>query len=224
MLRAALRACPPHVVKYLNELRASGVGPSGQITKLQTILNTIKMLVVAVPDDGGNEETRDLVVRAKVMETKIRGISKSLRKECSVIRLQKRDMFDGGSGLRDNVLKFLDDPRLLEVVSSYLKKPEMEEGESLIARHYLMCSLMFKNAQRQGAVVNLRIAEVERAVRHETQSGSIIYVYKVCHATCTDCIFERNTTHHMLAVWKELWNSMPQSSKVSATVNTLLQE
>ena len=54
------------------------------------ILNTIKMLVVAVPDDGGDEETRDLVVRAKVMETKIRGISNSLRKECSLIRLQKR--------------------------------------------------------------------------------------------------------------------------------------
>ena len=42
-----------------------------------------------------------------------------------------------------------------------------------------MCSLMFKNAQRQGTVVNLRIAEVEREVRHETNSGNIVYVYKV---------------------------------------------
>ena len=57
---------------------------------LQTILNTIKMLVVAVSDDGGDEETRDLVVRAKVMETKIRGILKSLRKECSLNRFQRR--------------------------------------------------------------------------------------------------------------------------------------
>ena len=88
-------------------------------------------------------------------------------------------MFDGGSGLRDNVLKFLDDPRLLEVVTSYLQKPEIEEGESLFARCYLMWSLMLKNAQRQGAVVNLRIAEVVRAVRQETNSGNIVYVYKV---------------------------------------------
>ena len=41
-------------------------------------------------DDGGDTEAKDLVVRAKVIETNILGISKSLRKECSVIHLQKR--------------------------------------------------------------------------------------------------------------------------------------
>ena len=47
-------------------------------------------LVMSMLDDGGDAEAKDLVVRAKVIETNILGISKSLRKECSVIHLQKR--------------------------------------------------------------------------------------------------------------------------------------
>ena len=152
----------PHVVKFLNELQKSGVGPSGQNTKLHTLINGVKI---------------DLVVRSKVMETKIQGICKSLRKECATIRLQKRDMFDGGSDLR--VLRFLDDPRLFEVVTTYVAKEEMEDGENLMTRRYLMCSLMFKNAQREGPVVNLRVAEVERAVFHQTKNGETVCVYKV---------------------------------------------
>ena len=169
----------PNIVKYLNELRSCGVGPSGQITKLQTLLNAIKMMVMSVPDDGGDEATKDVVVRAKVIETRVKGISKSLRKECSLIRLQKRDMFDGGSDLRDKVLEFLDNQHLMEVVSSYVAKEQMDEGERLLTRRFLMCSLMFKNAQREGPVVNLRLGEVRRALCHKTQAGDNVYVYKV---------------------------------------------
>ena len=63
-----------HIVSYMNKLRQSGVGPLGQITKLQTLLNAVKM-IMSVPDDG----TKDMVVRTKVIETKIKGISKNLR-------------------------------------------------------------------------------------------------------------------------------------------------
>ena len=42
----------PHIVKFLNELRKSEVGPLEQITKLQTLINTVKMLVALVSDDG----------------------------------------------------------------------------------------------------------------------------------------------------------------------------
>ena len=139
----------------------------------------MKMMVMSVPEDRGDEATRDVVVRAKVIETRIKGISKSLRKDCSLIRLQKRDMFDGGSDLRDKVLEFLDNPHLMDVVSSYVAKEEMDEGEKLLTRRFLMCSLMFKNAQREGPVVNLRLGEVKRALCHKTQAGDDVYVYKV---------------------------------------------
>ena len=46
----------------------------------------VKMLVTFVPDDRGDEKTKDMVVRAKVIETKVKGICKSLRKE-SVYRI-----------------------------------------------------------------------------------------------------------------------------------------
>lgn len=167
----------PNIVKYLNELRKNGVGPSGQITKLTTLLNAVKMMVMSVPDDGCDADIKDMVVRAKVIEAKIKGITKSLRKECSVIHLQKRDMFDGGSDLRDRALQFLSDPRLTEVVAGYIAKEEME---NLITRRFLMCSLMFKNAQHQGAVVNLQIPETKRAICHTTKSGEEVYIYKVC--------------------------------------------
>ena len=71
-----------------------------------------------------------------------------------------------------------------------------------------MCSLMFKNAQKQGSVMNLRIAEVERAVRHETQSGNIVYVYKVCQAMCTDCcfvVFLSGTRHYPFILFIQVW-------------------
>ena len=168
-----------HIVDYLNKLRQSGVGPSGQVTKLTTILDATKMIISRVPDDGGNEKTKELVVRAKVVETKIKEISKSLRRENSIIRLQKRDMFDGGSEDRDRVLTFLEDKRLADLVEGYVEKETMTDAEQLIARRYLMCYIVYRNSHRQGAVVNLRIREQQRAIEHKTKSGETVFVYKV---------------------------------------------
>ena len=61
-----------------------------------------------------------------------------------------------------------------------LDERDLEDGGRLMAKRYLMCCLVYKNAQRQGAVVNLRVAVVERAVCHSTKSGDDVYVYKVC--------------------------------------------
>ena len=59
-----------NIVTYLNKLRKIGVGPSGQVTKLTTILNALKMIVSTMPDNGIDEVKKDLVVWAKVVETK----------------------------------------------------------------------------------------------------------------------------------------------------------
>ena len=168
-----------NIVTYLNELRKSGVGPSGQVTKLTTILNALKMIVSTMPDNGIDEESKDLVVRATVVETKVKGISKSLRKECNCIRLQKREMFDGERNVREKVLTFLEDNRLSELIDGYIRKPEMSEAEQLMSRRFLMCYMVYTNAQRQGAVVNLRLTEQSRAVCHNTKNGESVFVYKV---------------------------------------------
>ena len=67
-----------NVITFLNKLRQSRVGPSGQITKLTTLLNAITMAISKVPDKNVSEADERMVVRAKVVETKIRALQKSL--------------------------------------------------------------------------------------------------------------------------------------------------
>ena len=76
--------------------------------------------------------------------------------------MKKRDLFQSDRGDRDVVLRFLEHPQLETVVRAYLEKEKMEEPEYLLTRRYLMCSLLYKNAQRQGSVVNLRVEEQQR--------------------------------------------------------------
>ena len=68
-----------NVIKYLNLLRNGRVGPSGQVTKLTTLQNALSLLVARMSEDGCCSVQNDLVVRVKVVETKIRGLQKSLR-------------------------------------------------------------------------------------------------------------------------------------------------
>lgn len=52
------------------------MGPSGQITKLTTISNALKMLVVTVP-----KEDKGHLGELMQVDTTIKGLAKSLRKE-----------------------------------------------------------------------------------------------------------------------------------------------
>ena len=168
-----------NVVAYLNRLRKSRVGPYGQVTKLTTLNNALTMMVSKVPEDGGSKEEQKLVVRAKVVETKIRGLQKSLRKECAGIRMRKRDLFQQDKGGREAVLGFLESKQLQGLVKSYVTKEKLTESEYLLTRQFFMSSLLYKNAQRQGPVVNLRVDEQARATAHSTGGGESIYIYKV---------------------------------------------
>lgn len=127
------------VVRYLNQLREHGVGPSGQKSKLSALANAMKMVLSGLPDDGGDEETKELVVKAKVVETELKGITQSLRKESGTIRLHKREMFEGGSEERDCVLSFLENKQLKELVQGYVQKDSLSDAEQLLARRFLMC-------------------------------------------------------------------------------------
>ena len=87
-----------------------------------------------------------------------------------------------GGGGRDRVLLFLENKRLFELVESYLQK--MSEAEQLITRRFLTCSLIYRNAQRQGPVTNLKVVEQSLAEGQDTANGTV-YVYKVWeHKTC----------------------------------------
>ena len=103
------------MVGYLNRLRECKVGPSGQITKLSILTNTLKMLGSRLPEDGGSEEDRAFVVRAKIVEAKIQSLQKTLRKESQSLRAQKHNLFSGKRGDCEKVLELIDFHYMLKV-------------------------------------------------------------------------------------------------------------
>ena len=73
---------------------------------------------------------------------------------------------------------------------------------------------MFKNAQHQGAVVNLRIDESHRVISHSTKSGEKVYIYKVSqHKTMGHCgsanLVAPETNHKLLEKYIEKHQPMP---------------
>ena len=118
-----------NIVTSLNRLRDSHVGPSGQITKLTTINHALSMMLTQIPDNGGSEEDKTLVVRVKVVETKINGMKKVLKKKRAIIHAKKRDLFTTDGGDRDAVLKFLGNPQLLTLVTTHVAKEAIAEQE-----------------------------------------------------------------------------------------------
>ena len=152
-----------NIVTYLNRLRDSHVGLSGQITKLTTINHhALSMMFIQIPDDGGSEEDKTLVVRVKVVETKINGMKKVLRKKHAIIHAKKRDLCTTDGGDQEAVLKFLGNPQLLTLVTTHVAKEVIAEQEQLLTRRFLMCSLLYRNAQRQGSICNMKLEEQAR--------------------------------------------------------------
>ena len=124
-----------NIRKFLDKLRGCGVGPSGQITKLMTLQHALKMIVSQIPDEGASAD--QLTLASYTVESKIAGIMKSLRKECTSIRKRKRDMFDTDTQDHDEVLSFLGDKKLLALIQSWVKKDTLTEQEQLTTRRYI---------------------------------------------------------------------------------------
>ena len=77
------------------------------------------------------------------------------------------------------MLSFLENKQLKGLVKSYITKKKLTESEYLLTRRFFMSSLLYKNAQRQGPVVKLRVDEQARATAHSTAGGECVYIYKV---------------------------------------------
>ena len=198
-----------NIRKYLNKLRECGVGPSGQMTKLSTLQHALKMGVCQIPDGASAD------LASYTVESKIAGIMKSLRKECTSIRKRKRDMFDTDTQDHHKVLSFLGDKKLLAQIQSWVKKDTLTEQEQLTVRRYLMCKLIYENAQRQGAVVNMKLEEQAKATPHTTSDGRKLYMYKVWdHKTASHFgsahIVTPEEVHEILCIYVEKHRPQPQ--------------
>ena len=74
--------------------------------------NALSMLVSQLPDNCSETE-QQLVVRAKVVESKINGLQKSLLKECTYIRMRKRTY--QAKSEREVIMKFLNNRQLFDL-------------------------------------------------------------------------------------------------------------
>ena len=104
----------------------------------------------------------------KVVDTKLQGLAKTKAPEKIYVPSST-----GGQGSSSTVLG---EQIPFELVESYLQ--EMSEAEQLITRRFLMCSLIYRNTQRQGLVTNLKVIEQSLAEAQETANGTV-YVYKI---------------------------------------------
>ena len=86
-------------------------------------------------------------------------------------------MFDGGSDLRDPILTFLDDACLAKLIADYLKKDQMEDGENLMTRRYLMCYLLFKNVVSGDSSQPSPLRSGKSYL--PTKTGEDVYVYNI---------------------------------------------
>lgn len=203
------------IKKYLNNLKEYGVGPAGQITKLTTLQHALKMLVTQIPDEGATADQLKMVAVATTVESKIGGIVKTLRKERTVIMKRKRDMFDIESQDHLKVLSFLGNKELLALIQSWAKKDTLTEQEQLTMRRYLMCRLVYENAQRQGAVVNMKLEEQAKPMFQTTSDGKKMCIYKVWdHKTAAQFgsanIVTSEEVHNILCTYIEKYRPQPQ--------------
>ena len=101
------------------------------MSKLTTLLTAPRMVVGMVPEVGASEDEQQIVIRAKIVETKVQCLMKTIRKEVQTLRAQKRDLYNGNPKDRETVLAFLADDRIFSIVETYLSKEEMTDHDRL---------------------------------------------------------------------------------------------
>ena len=69
------------VLEYVHLLRKLGVGPSGQVNKIQTIVVAITWLISKLPDASPTSAEKDKLHVATVCRDKLQAIKKSIGQE-----------------------------------------------------------------------------------------------------------------------------------------------
>ena len=76
---------------FLEKLRSSHVGPSGQINKLATLKRAAQYIISMLPDDS-SEEDRQTLYKCNPVMAKAARDTKTLQKEKKEILATKRDL------------------------------------------------------------------------------------------------------------------------------------
>lgn len=116
---------------YLQTLRSLNIGPSGQATKLQTMLAAIEYVLSGVPDSGATEKEKELVHSATVTKSRVQQWKRGITRE-KVVHAMKR---------KEYVSENLQSPAEVHTLNSSVVKEKMqglsdEQEDSLTLRRY----------------------------------------------------------------------------------------
>ena len=140
--------------------------------------NALKILKGQINKEMTRKDTQQFLARITLVKAKITELSKTLCKESKIICMQKSAMFPVQQGDKKTVIKFLNSDRLFKLVEQNLAKDIMDGNEHLLVKRYLMCNMMYRNAQQQGPVVGLKLSEFTQAKECKTPTEHVI-IYKV---------------------------------------------
>lgn len=81
------------------------------------------------------------------------------------------------------VLAFLDSEDLRTKIDDIVDKDELSNDEKLLIRRYITVNIVYRNAQRPGAVINMTLSEFEGRRRVESSCGAYHVVSVKEHKT-----------------------------------------
>ncbi len=166
--------------RYLEKLRSCQIGPSGQQNKLRTIRKGVRYLVSLLPEEPTENESK-LLYRCTKQEASLTSTIQGLNKEKNSLMARKKDLRVSVHGTdshqtKDNVDKLLMSPQTRARMEQILEVESPTEASKCLLRRYLVCTLVFQNAQRPGAVTGMRLDEFEGAM--------IVSYFAICANTC----------------------------------------
>ena len=72
-------------------MRALNIGPSGQATKLQTLITAIDFVLSRIPESGASEEDRELAYSAAMTRHKVQRWKRSINQEKLAYAVRKKE-------------------------------------------------------------------------------------------------------------------------------------
>ena len=163
---------------YVEKLKRAKVGPEGQLSKLDTFSAALRYLKVHVLAD----ERHALYSKVTQMENVLTGWKTTLRKTKRKLRKSRLQKLSSESLSLDEVSALLDSQAIWTQFNQTCI--DAERGETIAACRLdqatiaLAGSLLFKNWQRPGAVVNATLAEFEEA-KVVREGREVLYIMSV---------------------------------------------
>ena len=139
----------------MEKLHALGVGPEGQLAKLEGVSVALKYLGIRYCDRT-NEGFLDFQTSMTLMEAKLDSWKRQLRRQKKKLSLQRLDALSTSSLTLADVTKVVDNVKMWGRFDRAVTKARAGEDVEDLKFAMGACSiaLLYKNWQRQGVVMN----------------------------------------------------------------------